>query len=275
MATFLGVLFLIVCILLIIVVLLQKGRGGGLGGAFGGGGGSTSAFGTRTGDVFTWVTIILTALFLLLSIFTTLAYRPDTGQVDAPYITVDNKTIRTSRDVEITEKVEIRTIDSTTTRATIRYSLIDPEVTEKSTPYPKSSIPVRPGQTLRVRAYRSGLEPSELLTVRFVYPAMPAPTFDPPAGPIDKDQLVTILCEDEKARIGYTIDGAEPTETSDVYSQPLVIKAGQVLRARAFPTEANHRPSTTTVGEYPRSLTPPPVESPEFPESKPLEVLTP
>jgi preprotein translocase subunit SecG len=53
----------IICILLMIVILLQKGRGGGIGAAFGGGG--HSAFGTKTGDVFTWVTVVLAMLYLL------------------------------------------------------------------------------------------------------------------------------------------------------------------------------------------------------------------
>lgn len=60
-------LFLVTCFLLIIVVLLQKGRGGGLSGAFGGVGGH-SAFGTKTGDVFTWVTVALTFLFILFAV---------------------------------------------------------------------------------------------------------------------------------------------------------------------------------------------------------------
>ena len=80
--TFLGVLFAVICVLLIIVVLLQKGRGGGLGAAFGGA--ASSAFGTRTGDVFTWITIVLTALFLLLAIGAALVLRPPTGKVAAP-----------------------------------------------------------------------------------------------------------------------------------------------------------------------------------------------
>jgi len=62
MDIFIGALFIIVCLMLIVVVLVQKGRGGGLGAAFGGA--ASSAFGTRVGDVFTWVTIVLTALFL-------------------------------------------------------------------------------------------------------------------------------------------------------------------------------------------------------------------
>jgi len=81
----LGTLFLIVCVLLIVVILLQKGRGGGLGAAFGGGG--QSAFGTRTGDVFTWITIVLTGLFLLLAIGTSVAIRPEQKALPAPIIT--------------------------------------------------------------------------------------------------------------------------------------------------------------------------------------------
>jgi len=60
-------LFALTCVLLILVVLLQKGRGGGLSGAFGGVGGH-SAFGAKTGDVFTWITVALTALFVLIAI---------------------------------------------------------------------------------------------------------------------------------------------------------------------------------------------------------------
>ena len=71
----LAVLFFVICVFLIILVLLQKGRGGGLAGAFGGAGGQ-SAFGSKTGDVFTWVTIVVVAVFLLLAMFLTVNYKP-------------------------------------------------------------------------------------------------------------------------------------------------------------------------------------------------------
>ena len=74
--TALAVLFTVVCIVLIIVVLLQKGRGGGLSAAFGGAGGH-SAFGSKTGDVFTWATIVIVGLFLLLAMILTYYYVPD------------------------------------------------------------------------------------------------------------------------------------------------------------------------------------------------------
>ncbi len=64
---FLAALLISVCVLLMIVILLQRGRGGGLAGAFGGGGGG-GAFGAKTGDLFTWITVVVASLFLLLAV---------------------------------------------------------------------------------------------------------------------------------------------------------------------------------------------------------------
>ena len=72
----LAVIFVITCLALILLVLLQKGRGGGLAAAFGGAGGQ-SAFGSKTGDVFTWVTIVAAATFLLLAMVLTRSYKPE------------------------------------------------------------------------------------------------------------------------------------------------------------------------------------------------------
>lgn len=51
---------------LIFIVLLQRGRGGGLAGALGGMGGQ-SAFGTKAGDVFTKITVILAMVWIVLA----------------------------------------------------------------------------------------------------------------------------------------------------------------------------------------------------------------
>jgi preprotein translocase subunit SecG len=64
-STILNTLVLIVSVLLIFLVLIQRGKGGGLAGAFGGVGGS-SAFGSRAGDLFTRITLILAAVWILL-----------------------------------------------------------------------------------------------------------------------------------------------------------------------------------------------------------------
>ncbi len=70
-----SILFILICLLLMLVILLQKGRGGGLSGAFGGVGGH-SAFGAKTGDVFTWITVGLAAAFVLVACIGTFVYIP-------------------------------------------------------------------------------------------------------------------------------------------------------------------------------------------------------
>ncbi len=72
----LGLLILLISVslFLMLVILLQRGRGGGLSGAFGGGGGGTAAFGAKTGDVFTLITVVVAVAFLLLSIFANYAF---------------------------------------------------------------------------------------------------------------------------------------------------------------------------------------------------------
>lgn len=63
-------LLALVAIFLILLVLVQRGRGGGLAGALGGMGGS-SAFGAKAGDIFTRITIVAAAVWILLCIAAT------------------------------------------------------------------------------------------------------------------------------------------------------------------------------------------------------------
>lgn len=63
----LQVLLALVAVFLILLVLVQRGRGGGLAGALGGMGGS-SAFGAKAGDVFTRITIVAAAFWIILCI---------------------------------------------------------------------------------------------------------------------------------------------------------------------------------------------------------------
>src|SRR5436190_21994608 len=57
---------MILSVFLVLVILVQRGRGGGLTGALGGMGGQ-SAFGTKAGDLFTRVTIVVAAIWVILS----------------------------------------------------------------------------------------------------------------------------------------------------------------------------------------------------------------
>jgi len=172
MATFLATLFVIVCVLLIIMVLLQKGRGGGLSGAFGGMG--SSAFGTRTGDVFTWVTIILTAVFLLLAIITTIVYRPEPSTVSTPTFSPKPKAI--SKPMRVA-------IQCQTSKATVYYSLDGSEPTRESLEYDGTTVPVRPGVVLKARAFLSGWKDSKTAVGDYPHPSkVPPATTSAPAA---------------------------------------------------------------------------------------------
>src|SRR3954452_12490196 len=57
---------MLLSVFLILVILVQRGRGGGLTGALGGMGGQ-SAFGTKAGDLFTRITIVVAAIWVVLS----------------------------------------------------------------------------------------------------------------------------------------------------------------------------------------------------------------
>ncbi len=235
----LGTLFLIICILLIIVVLLQRGRGGGLGAAFGGAG--SSAFGTRTGDVFTWVTIVLTALFLLLAIGASFAFRPEVRPLPKPEFRPEPAAITAPSEVEIFVPKQ--------RRAEIYYTIDGAEPTRDSRRY---SIPVLldPGTVLKARAFLKGWADSEITTGEYAraVPQAAAPLFDPPSREISGAIEVALSCATEGAVIRYTVGGADPTEQALEYRIPLIVEPGTTLTARAF--HADYKPSEVAVAAY-------------------------
>jgi len=64
------VLFVLVCVVMVLTVLIQRPQGGGLTSAFGGAGAGSgqTAFGTKTGDALTWLTIIIFATYVVIAI---------------------------------------------------------------------------------------------------------------------------------------------------------------------------------------------------------------
>ncbi|MDR2370486.1 MAG: preprotein translocase subunit SecG [Treponema sp.] len=72
------VFFVIVAVLLVLIVLIQNEEGDSLGGIFAGG--SSSAFGSRSGNILTRTTSILGALFLVLSLALALSNRIPAGE---------------------------------------------------------------------------------------------------------------------------------------------------------------------------------------------------
>ena len=169
---FLTTVFVIVCVLLVIVVLLQKGRGGGVGGIFGGGG--QSAFGARTGDVFTWVTITLVALFLVMGAGINRWFHPPRPKVDTPrFVPVPGPI----------DKPILVSITCQTRGAKIFYTYAmggdePPEPTRASLPY-EPALPVSPGMTIKAKAFLQGWGDSDAITGSYPHPdQLPAPAPD-------------------------------------------------------------------------------------------------
>lgn len=67
--------FAVLALLLMIVVLLQRGKGVGLAGAFGGAG-SGAAFGAKTGDLLTWVTVVTAVVMLAYAVVLNFVFHP-------------------------------------------------------------------------------------------------------------------------------------------------------------------------------------------------------
>jgi len=87
-----------------------------------------------------------------------------------------------------------------------------------------------------------------LLAEDNTYPPLALPTFTPEAGEFIGEQSVSISCAILGATIRYTTNGTEPTESSDIYSTPLIISSTTTLKAKAF--KAHWTASETASGVY-------------------------
>jgi preprotein translocase subunit SecG len=115
MAGFTMTLLSLTGLLLIFIVLLQRGRGGGLAGAFGGAGGQ-SAFGTRAGDVFTKITVILAVIWVVLAGATGFAMRAGATKRSAEFAS---------------EKSDVPSVESADPEKDEKKPLTDKDDTEK------------------------------------------------------------------------------------------------------------------------------------------------
>ncbi len=254
MATVLGIFFIIVCVLLVLLVLIQKGRGGGLGAALGGFG--SSAFGTKTGDMATVVTIVLAAIYLLIGVLATYAFSPDVERLPPPNLQspsltdedLAKDTIEVAQDTKIFGLSQIRGV-------TVRYAWDQQDVEDFDPPVPPEGLLVKfePKQRRRVmslRAFREGFPSSEVKTVTFVRELEPAPRpeIQPVSKPISDPVEVTIVPGSDEVATHYTLDGSQPSQESPLYEGPFTVQPGTTVKAVNFLED--HKPSVTVTETY-------------------------
>jgi hypothetical protein len=75
-------------------------------------------------------------------------------------------------------------------------------------------------------------------TIDFVPLEVATPTFSPSGGTYSSPQSVVLSCSTDGVTVRYTVDGSEPSSTSDVYSSPIPVDSGTVIiKAKAFKTD--------------------------------------
>ncbi|HEY9246263.1 MAG TPA: chitobiase/beta-hexosaminidase C-terminal domain-containing protein, partial [Candidatus Methanoperedens sp.] len=74
------------------------------------------------------------------------------------------------------------------------------------------------------------------------------PTFSPSAGIYANNQTVTISTQTAGATIHYTTDGTTPTETSTIYTAPVVVSSNTTIKAGAW--KAGMNPSSISSAKY-------------------------
>ncbi|WMJ23960.1 chitobiase/beta-hexosaminidase C-terminal domain-containing protein [Paludicola sp. MB14-C6] len=150
------------------------------------------------------------------------------------------------------------TITCETANAIIRYTTNGTEPTVTSTIY-SAPINVTNTTTIKAKAFKSGMNDSTTATAIYTINTIPVntvanPSFNPQGGTYAGSLNVTISCDTANATIYYTINGAEPTTSSSVYSNPITISSTTTLKAKAIKTEMNDSAITTAV--YTISSTP-------------------
>ena len=123
----------------------------------------------------------------------------------------------------------------------ILYTLNGKPVSDGAMVYSPDGIAVtREGVTeLRFRGIDAAENSSSEKAVRYIIDATPPEVRARIHGDIAANQFFITLLTEMKARIFYTVNGGEPSASSPVYSAPIPMKSGDVLRYFAADTLGN------------------------------------
>jgi hypothetical protein len=116
------------------------------------------------------------------------------------------------------------TLSTTTTGATIYYTLDGTTPTTSSTQYTGAILLSVGGSTTTVQAIavKTGLTDSSIASGTYVMNFVPIPTFNPVPGIYGSDQSITINAT-TGATIYYTMDGSTPTPSSSQYTTQISV----------------------------------------------------
>lgn len=130
--------------------------------------------------------------------------------------------------------------------AFIHYTLDGTDPTSESPVY---SVPLEITQSTVVKAMarKKGWKDSQTATAEFTLMASPV-YLSPESGTYDSPLSVTIYSASSDITIHYTLDGSEPSETSPVYAEPILLNGNTFVKATGFKTGWIH--GETASGNY-------------------------
>jgi LruC domain-containing protein len=140
------------------------------------------------------------------------------------------------------------TIVSATEGASIRYTTNGTLPTASVGTLYTAAIALSASSDFKAIAFKDGLLDSEVALSSYVLKCV-TPSFNPPAGNIDRPQVITISATTAGSTVRYSTDGSEPTEsTGIIYSAPVQVNTGQTLKAIAYKT--GYTKSETGIAAY-------------------------
>jgi alpha-tubulin suppressor-like RCC1 family protein len=147
--------------------------------------------------------------------------------------------------------VSLVTLASTTTGATIRYTLDGSDPTPSSPRYTHSLLVVRT-TTVKARGYLMGFTPSSVATATYVLdPAgqLALPSISPAGGRFATKQTV-IITGPAGATLRYTTTGIDPVDTDSTIASggTLVVDRAQIVKVRAW--QAGSTPSAVQRADF-------------------------
>jgi hypothetical protein len=127
----------------------------------------------------------------------------------------------------------------------IRYTTDGKNPSAQSMVYTKPFTVNNPA-LIRATAFNKGIPLEATATAQFLYP--PAPALSSPDGLFIDTKTIRIGSEKQQGTVHYTLDGTQPSVSSPVYKDSLVLTKSSVLKAATFFTSGMG--SVTTTARY-------------------------
>ena len=123
---------------------------------------------------------------------------------------------------------------------------------EPTTSSPEYTTPLTLTQTMTLKALAVKGSDEQTGSIDYTLKAPEAPTFDVAAGAVAENTPLTITAGEGGSIIKYTIDGTDPTVSSETYSEPIVID--NALTIKACTMDAGNNLSSVTSASYTLTL---------------------